>query len=191
VERLRPSARASPRAGVGSAGGKVNDHSGAGTPGVVSEISGTRCTPAEHDVVPGDGVAAALLHVPQHPLEALVGKRLDPAAVVAHDVVMVIHGIAQRLEARDAVAEVDPLHESLLRQYLEHAIDAREPDAFSPFHQLAMNLLRADAAVLRVEEVDDARTCHAAPVSRIAKLGEGLLGPVRAHRKMVTVIVTA
>jgi hypothetical protein len=47
--------------------------------------------------VPGDVVAAAPLHVADHALEPLVGERLDPAAVVADDVVMMLGGVATGL----------------------------------------------------------------------------------------------
>jgi len=69
--------------------------------------------------VTGDGVAAAFLDFAQHSLEPLVGERLDPAAVVADDVVVVVlMAVADGLEAREAVAEVDPLHEPLVGQHL-------------------------------------------------------------------------
>ena len=74
-----------------------------------------------------DGVAAALLDVPENPLETLVREGLDPSAVVADDVVMVLHLVADRLETSEAVAEVKPLDEALLGEHLEHAVDAREP----------------------------------------------------------------
>ena len=75
-----------------------------------------------------DGVATALLDVPENPLETLVREGLDPSAVVADDVVMMLHFVADRLEARDAVAEVKPLDEALLCKHLEHAVDARKTD---------------------------------------------------------------
>src|SRR5436305_6823766 len=50
-----------------------------------------------------------------------------------------------------------------------------------------MDLLRAVAAVLRVEEVDDARPGKPAPVPSRAELGQRLFGP-RRHAKMVTVL---
>ena len=46
-----------------------------------------------------DVVAAALLDVAQYALEVLVGERLDPAAVVADDVMVVLNRVAHRLEA--------------------------------------------------------------------------------------------
>ena len=44
-------------------------------------------------------------------LQRLVGERLDPAAVVADEMVMVVVALVRGLEARDAVADVYSLHE--------------------------------------------------------------------------------
>ena len=114
----------------------------------------------------GDRVAAAQLDIPQDALETLVGERLDSAAVVAHHVVMVLDRVADGLEARYAVAEVDSLNEALLRQHLEDAVDARQPDLLAARKQLAVDVLRTDAAVLGVEEVD-----HEAPGAPAAVAG--------------------
>ncbi len=95
----------------------------------------------------GDLEAARLLDVLQGPLEPLVGERLDLAAVVADDVVVVLHRVADRLEAGHSVAKVDPLDEGLLGEDLEHAIHAREADRFSARPQLVVDLLGAGAAV--------------------------------------------
>ena len=61
-------------------------------------------------------------------LERGVGERLDLAAVVADDVVVVV-AVGQRgLEAGDPVAHVDPLHEPELGEHVEHAVDRGDPD---------------------------------------------------------------
>src|SRR5919197_1010362 len=54
-----------------------------------------------------------------------------------------------------------------------------------------MDLLRADAAVLSVDEVDHSRPRQPSPVAGGLKLRKGLLRPSLAHEKMITVIVTA
>lgn len=125
--------------------------------------------------MPGDGIAAALLDVAEYPLEALVGERLDPAAVVADDVMVVLDRVAQRLEPRDAVAEVDPLDETLLGQHLEDPIDAGKPDSLAPRNQFAVDFLRSYAAVLRVQEVDHACAGQAVAIAGFSKFGESLL----------------
>ena len=61
-------------------------------------------------------------------LEPLVGERLDLAAVVAHEVVMVLAAGKRGLVARDAVAEVDALHEAAARRAVERAVDAGDAD---------------------------------------------------------------
>ena len=116
--------------------------------------------------MPGDRVAAVGLDVAQHPLEPPVGERLDLPAVVADDVMVVLDRVADGLEPRNPVAEVDPLHQALVGEYLEHAVDACETNRLSPRAQLPVDLLRADAALLAVEEVDHAPPREAAPVAR-------------------------
>ena len=122
-----------------------------------------------------DVIVAARLDVLQRPLEAVVGERLDLAAVVADEMVVVLRRVAHSLEARHTVAEVEPLHESLLGQHLEHPVHARESDRLPARPQLAMDLLRAGTAVLAVEVLDHADACEAAPVARGPKLFESTL----------------
>jgi hypothetical protein len=84
--------------------------------------------------VAGDGVAGSALDLVEGSLELVVGKRLDLAAVVADEVMVVLPAREDRLEARRARADVDSLHETVLRQLLERPVDARGPDpaAFGP-----------------------------------------------------------
>ena len=132
--------------------------------------------------MPGDRIAAAPLDVPQGALETLVGERLDPTAVVADDVVVVLACIAHGLEARDAVPKVDPLHEPLLGEHLEDAVDARQPDTLPASDQLAVELLRANAAVLSFEELDHEPSRRAAAITGRLQLGHSALCPeVLAH----------
>ena len=112
----------------------------------------------------GDGVAAVRLDVSQHPLEPLVGEGLDLPAVVADEVMVVLDRPSDGLEPRDAVAEVDPLHEPLVGEDLEHAVDARQANALAARAERPVDLLRADAALLSVEVVDDAPAGRPAPV---------------------------
>ena len=75
-------------------------------------------------------------------------ERLDLAAVVAHEVVVMVAARMCRLEARHAVSEVDPLDETELVHALERSVDARDPDPIpSRTHEL-VNLLGREAAVL-------------------------------------------
>ena len=64
---------------------------------------------AEDDVVPRHRVAGAPLDVVQLALELVVGERLDLAAAVADEVVMVLAVGVDRFEARRARADVDAL----------------------------------------------------------------------------------
>ena len=118
----------------------------------------------------GDGVAATVRHTFDRRLEGGVLERLDLAAVVAHEVVMVIAARVRGLEAGDAVAEIDALHESERVHPVERAVDARDPDAAATSSQAVMDLLRREAAVLLAEKLDDEPTRAAAPSGRTAQL---------------------
>src|SRR6266542_2599357 len=148
---------------------------------------------AQHDVVAGDGVAAALLDVAHDAFETLVGERVDLAAVVADDVVVMVFSVPDGFEARDAVPEIEALDEMLLGEHVEHAVHACEADRLAELPELPVDLLGADTAMLTVEKVDHPRAGETAPVAGRSELGEGTLRPRRvrlAHTKMVTVLDT-
>jgi hypothetical protein len=65
-----------------------------------------------------------------------------------------------RLEARDAVAKVDAMHQAEVGQLLEHAVHARKANGPAVGTQSVEELLRRDAAVLR-GEVGDHRVTRA------------------------------
>jgi hypothetical protein len=67
--------------------------------------------PAQDHIMCGDCVPAAVGDALDRRFERRVLERLDLAAVVTDEVVMVVAAGMGRLEARDAVAEVDPLDE--------------------------------------------------------------------------------
>ena len=75
-------------------------------------------------------------------LEAVVRERLHPAAAVADEVVMVVVAVAAgRLEARDAVAHVDPLDEAQGGERLERPVDARDADGAAGGADAVVDLL--------------------------------------------------
>ena len=78
--------------------------------------------------MPVQGVAGRRGDLAQRLLEPVILERLDLAAVVADEVVVVLAAGNRRLEARDAVSDLDPLDDAELREHVEGAVDAREPD---------------------------------------------------------------
>jgi zinc transport system substrate-binding protein len=137
--------------------------------------------PAQDDVVRGDGVAASVRDTLDRRLEACVLERLDLATVVTHEVVMVIAACVRRLEACDAVTEIDPLHESERVHSVERPVDARDPDAAAARTHSVVDLLRREAAVLLTEELDDQPTRAAAPAGRTAQFPKGGVHPRLWH----------
>jgi hypothetical protein len=124
-----------------------------------------------------DRVAAALLELADDRLEPLVRERLDLAAVVADEVVVMVVVVANRLVARDPVADVEPLQEAALGERVQDAVDAREADRRAGGPELVVDLLRAEAAGLLVEELDHRDAGCPAPVSRLPELREGAIRP--------------
>jgi hypothetical protein len=113
----------------------------------------------EHDVVICQGVAVCPGDPLQSPLERVVLERLDAAAVAADEVVVMVHAVRERrLEPCDAVADVDTLHEAELVERLQHAVNARDPDATATRTDAVEDLLRRLAARLSGEVLD-----HCAP----------------------------
>ena len=93
-------------------------------------------------------VAGSPFDLVQRALELVVGERLHFAAVVADEVMVVLAARVDRLEARGAGADVDPLHVAVPRQLLECAVDARGADTTTLGAQCVEELLRRQAAVL-------------------------------------------
>lgn len=87
-------------------------------------------------------------------LEPGVGERLDPAAVVTYEVMVMFSARVGGLEPRNPVAELDTLHEVELDELLEGAIDARNPDALALPADVVEDLLRRMAARLGPEMLD-------------------------------------
>ncbi len=100
-----------------------------------------------------DAVAQAASNPVERPLQAAVRERLDLAAVVAHEVVMVLAARQQRLVAC-SVGELEPLHELQPDELVERAVDAGEPDPAVLRAQRIEDLVRAQAALLTREERD-------------------------------------
>jgi zinc transport system substrate-binding protein len=114
-------------------------------------------------------------------LEALVREGLDLAAVVAHEVVVMIAVDMGRLETRHAVAQVDPLDESECVHSLERPVDARDPDLPATSPERLVDLLCREAAVLLAEELDDQPPRAPAATARVTEATQGHIGPRDRH----------
>lgn len=142
-------------------------------------LAGAVVADAAEDDVMGDGVARLALDLVQRSLKLRVGERLDLAAVGAHEMVVVLV-LEDGLVTGCRRADVDALDESVARQLLEAAIDARDPDG-APFGaQPVEDLLRGEAAVLAPEQLDHGAARGAVATTRALEGVEGGFGPA-AH----------
>ncbi len=143
----------------------------------VTLVAAILARPAQDDVVRGDDVSATVRDPLDRRLERRVLERLDLAAVVAHEVVMMVAVRVGRLVAGDAVAEVDPLHEPQLVHAVESAVDACDPDPrAAPTHAL-VEFMRREAAVLLAEDLDDDPARSSAATARLPQPCERTLRP--------------
>ena len=76
----------------------------------------------------GGRVAGLALDLSQGVFETFGLERLDLAAAVADQVVMMVAAGMSRLEPRDRVADVHALDEALVGEKVEDPVDARDPD---------------------------------------------------------------
>jgi len=79
--------------------------------------------------VAGGRVAGLPLDLSQGVFETFVLERLDLAAAVADQVVVMVAAGMSRLEPRDRVADLDALDKALVGEKVEDPVDARDPDA--------------------------------------------------------------
>jgi ABC-type Zn uptake system ZnuABC Zn-binding protein ZnuA/ABC-type Mn2+/Zn2+ transport system permease subunit len=117
--------------------------------------------------VTGDGKARVLLDSSQRRLEALVRERFDPPALVADEVVMMVVRELNAFVVRAPVAKVDLLHELLLGEQVDHAIDARDADLAALRAKRVHDLGHGQAAVAVREHRDDRAPGRADAVARV------------------------
>jgi hypothetical protein len=111
------------------------------------------------------GRACSFLDLVDRSLERFVCERLDPAAVVADEVVMMLPALMANLVARASDAGVKPLDEALLDEQIEDAIDACHADRPAGSAKPVVDLLCGEAALLGGQEVDDSVASAAAAVA--------------------------
>jgi hypothetical protein len=109
---------------------------------------------AQDDLVLVEVVAEPAGGARERLLERRIRERLDAAAVVAHEMVVVLVVAGKRLVARDPVADVDPLHEPEVGEGVERPVDAGDADRAPCGDDPVVDLLGGPAAVLCLEKVD-------------------------------------
>jgi zinc/manganese transport system substrate-binding protein len=119
-------------------------------------------------------------------LERVVIERLQQAAVIAYEVVMVV--VAALLhrgafKARDAVTDVHARDQVEVLEHVDAAVDAGDADrpvghaALQPRGQMLTDLLHRECAVLLREELDQDLACAAAPMPGAANGSLGQFDP--------------
>jgi zinc transport system substrate-binding protein len=131
--------------------------------------------------VASDAVAATAGDALERRLERRVLERLDLAAVVADEVMVMLAARVGWLEPGHAVSEIDPLHEAELIQPFECPIDASDPNSALASTQAVVDLLRRDTAILPAEELDDGSAGTATPSGCSSQARQRALCPGRCH----------
>lgn len=96
----------------------------------------------QDDIVLAQRVAVSPRDPAQRALESEVVERVDPAALAADEVMVMLAAGMSGLEARDALAEVDAMHEAQVGELVEHPVDARDSDGTAFRAQAVEELLR-------------------------------------------------
>lgn len=109
-----------------------------------------------------------------HPLEAIVAERLDAAAVIADEMVVMVPG---RLVVCPAGSKLEPVNKAELGKCLEGAVDARDADARTAAPNASVDRRNGETAILPGEDVNHGRACAARLVSRLSEGGMGFLSP--------------
>jgi zinc transport system substrate-binding protein len=131
--------------------------------------------------VASDAVAATAGDALERGLERRVLERLDLAAVVAVEVMVMLAARVGWLEPGHAVSKIDPLHEAELIQPFECPIDASDSNSALTSTQAVVDLLRRDTAILAAEELDDGSAGTATPSGCSSQARQRALCPGRCH----------
>ena len=127
-----------------------------------------------------DSVAGRPGRAVDRTLQARIGERLDLAAVAADEMMMMVTAWAKRLIPGDAVARIDAFHQPELRERVERAIHARDPDWTPGRAEPVVDLLGAQTAVLALEQADDRLPRAAAAIARPCQGAAHLRRPLHA-----------
>src|SRR5450755_1507380 len=125
--------------------------------------------------------AEALGEIVDRPLEAGVVEGDQAAAIAADQMVVVGAARIDRLEARLAGADRDPLREPVLDEQVQHAVDAGAADRRALRAEGVLDLDRAERAGLAREQLD-----HALPGSTalMACAGEHSVDVLAPRRRL-------
>jgi hypothetical protein len=127
----------------------------------------------DQHLVRADRVAQALAQAVDRTLQGRVLERLYPAARIADDMVVVLPARQDRLVARSALADVDPLEEAGAVKDVDRAVDAREADRALAGAQTLRDLMRGQAAALPRQQLNNLAAGAAGAVALLLEGGAG------------------
>ena len=128
-----------------------------------------------------NGETGLALDFAQCTLEPCIGERLDLAAVVADEVMMMCPVGLDGLEAGAVGTDLDPPHVAVAGELLERAVDARDSDPAIVGSKLIEDLLSGKTARLLTQELDDGAAGRAVAVPLPFERGDRDPRPVRGR----------
>ena len=116
-------------------------------------------------------------------LQTAIVERDQPPAALTHEVMMMLARRIDRLVVRDALAQVESLHQTVLVQQIQDAIDARPTHRTTPrLTQALLDVQRRQRARLLREQLENRPARTAPPMAGIQQHPLGVLRPTRSNR---------
>jgi len=129
--------------------------------------------------VAGDPGAETIGQAVDRPLQSGIVKRDQPTALLADHVVVVLAAGMLALEARLPIADREPLHEPVIDEQIEHAVDAGASGRATLGPQLILDLDCAERTGLRGKQLDHPLPRTAVLQARTCKHRMDVVGPRR------------
>jgi hypothetical protein len=133
-----------------------------------------------------DADPESLAHTRDRPLEPRIVERDQPAALLAHEMMVMLAAGDDLLESGLPVAHLDPLDQPVLNQQLERPVDRGPSGGAARRTQCILDLDRAERARLGGEQLDHAVTRAAVLQTGTAQDGLYVIAPLHhCHKRSV------
>ncbi len=128
----------------------------------------------------------ALRHPAYRALQPRIIERDEAAALLAHEVMMVLAAGQDALEPGLVAVDRDPLYEPVLHEQIEGAVDRGEPRPSPLGAERLLDLDRAQRAGLIGQQIDHPVAGLGLTEAGLAKLEADLITPAQGHMPRVT-----